>query len=266
VIIAGDICEGLADGVRWIAEQGLNAKPVIYVPGNHEYYCHDIDEELAAGRAAADTHANIHLLDEEGIVVAANGECVRISGATLWTDYEYFGVGERDASMGAAATLMNDHRLIRVGARTLRPGDCLQRFESAHAWLKRMMEICADLKRAKRIDAHVVVTHHAVSEKSVAKIYKLDRLTPAFASRLDRLVSKADLWVHGHVHHQSRYQLGRAQVVVNARGYVSHEESNGFDPSLVVEVDRRKPRRQARQRPTCTSGPVEQAKIEEISA
>lgn len=41
VIIAGDICQGLERGVLWIAEYGFNRKPVVYVPGNHEYYGFD---------------------------------------------------------------------------------------------------------------------------------------------------------------------------------------------------------------------------------
>ena len=61
VVVAGDICQGLAEGVRFIVSQKLNAKPVIYVGGNHEFYGHDRHEELANGRAEAARHPNIHL-------------------------------------------------------------------------------------------------------------------------------------------------------------------------------------------------------------
>ena len=41
VILAGDIGVGL-DGIQWAASQ-FPKVPVIYVPGNHEYYDHDIE-------------------------------------------------------------------------------------------------------------------------------------------------------------------------------------------------------------------------------
>jgi predicted phosphodiesterase len=41
VVIAGDICQGIVEGVRFIAEAGLDAKPVLYVAGNHEFYGRD---------------------------------------------------------------------------------------------------------------------------------------------------------------------------------------------------------------------------------
>jgi Icc-related predicted phosphoesterase len=48
---------------------------------------------------------------------------------------------------------------------------------------------------------------------------------------LDR---QSDLWVHGHVHSQSDYMIGRTRVVCNARGHV--EDPSGFDPAFVVSV------------------------------
>ena len=69
VIIAGDICQGLAEGVRFIVSQKLNAKPVIYVGGNHEFYGHDRHAELANGRAEAARHPNIHLLERDSVVI-----------------------------------------------------------------------------------------------------------------------------------------------------------------------------------------------------
>jgi predicted phosphodiesterase len=40
VILAGDIGVGMG-GLRW-AETRFPDRPVIYVPGNHEFYRHDI--------------------------------------------------------------------------------------------------------------------------------------------------------------------------------------------------------------------------------
>ena len=53
LIAAGDIHTPLSEGVRWLAERA-DGRPVIYVPGNHEYYAHQqrftITDEASAGR------------------------------------------------------------------------------------------------------------------------------------------------------------------------------------------------------------------------
>ncbi len=111
VIIAGDICQGLAEGVRFIASQELNAKPVIYVAGNHEFYGHDRHGELADGRSEAARHPNIHLLERDSVVI----DGVAFLGCTLWTDYKYAGMREQARAMHWAARRISDHRLISAG-------------------------------------------------------------------------------------------------------------------------------------------------------
>lgn len=39
LIAAGDIHDPLSEGVRWLAER-TDGRPVIYAPGNHEWYAH----------------------------------------------------------------------------------------------------------------------------------------------------------------------------------------------------------------------------------
>lgn len=63
LVVAGDICHGLAAGVEFIAAHGLNRKPVVYVAGNHEYYGLDFREAQADGHLAAARTPNVHLLE-----------------------------------------------------------------------------------------------------------------------------------------------------------------------------------------------------------
>lgn len=59
----------------------------------------------------------------------------------------------------------------------------------------------------------------------------------AFASDLDSFVERSGalLWVHGHIHSQSDYQIRRTRVIANPRGYPG-EEVGDFKPGLVIEV------------------------------
>ena len=225
VIIAGDICQGIGDGVQFIVEAELNAKPVVYVAGNHEFYDRDRHAELAAGRAAAAAVPKVHLLERDSIIIGG----VEILGCTLWTDYLYAGAAEQVRAMLWAAERLNDHRLIGNGPRRWLPEDCLDEHKASRAWLAGRLE-------GRRRHPRVVVTHHAPSRRSVQPRYREDLLTAAFASDLDALVGKAALWVHGHIHGPSDYVLGGCRVVANPRGYVGLREDGAFDPALVVEV------------------------------
>ncbi|MFZ1103394.1 MAG: metallophosphoesterase, partial [Hyphomicrobiaceae bacterium] len=135
VVIAGDICRGIAEGVRFIAEAGLNAKPVLYVAGNHELYGRDRHAELAAGRTEAAAAANIHLLERDSVTI----DGVEFVGCTLWTDYRYAGVARQSEAMRHAAQRLNDHRYIANGARRWSPQDCLDEHTASRAWLARRL-------------------------------------------------------------------------------------------------------------------------------
>jgi predicted phosphodiesterase len=223
VVIAGDICQGIGNGLRFIVEAGLNAKPVLYVAGNHEFYDRDRHAELQAGRATA--VPNGHLLEGDSIVIGD----VEFLGCTLWTDYLYAGADEQARAMLWAAQRLNDHHLIGNGTRRWSPQDCLDEHRASRTWLA---------QRLRRRTAHpkVVVTHHAPSRRSVQPKYRDDLLTAAFASDLDDLVGTATLWVHGHIHGPSDYVQNGCRVVANPRGYVDLREDGRFDPALAVDV------------------------------
>ncbi|CAN1724882.1 protein of unknown function [Hyphomicrobium sp. 1Nfss2.1] len=225
VIIAGDICQGLGRGVRWIAEHGLDGKPVIYVPGNHEYYGFDFDAERAAGRAAAEQFPNIHVLDRD--VVAIDG--IVFLGATLWTDYRLFGERSVDAAMMRAERTMNDHRAIRRQDRLWEASDALAEYELSAKWL--------DMQLAAHSGGCVVITHTAPSLRSIAAQYQADLLSAAFASNLDHVVERTRLWVHGHTHATRDYQLGECRVVSNPRGYTRFDEDVGFKPAQICPLE-----------------------------
>ncbi len=80
-VIAGDVSERLCDRVLpWL--RGLPG-PVVYVPGNHDWWRRTYQREVAEARELA-AAAGIHLLIEGETTEVAG---VRFIGATLWTDW-----------------------------------------------------------------------------------------------------------------------------------------------------------------------------------
>lgn len=223
VILAGDT-DNKTRGITW-AKEAFSGKPVIYVPGNHEYYgdtyqlLRDKMQEESAG-------SNVHLLDcgkyEQDDVV--------ILGATLWTDFLL--LGDQSLAMLTVEDGMNDFKKIRTlpQYRKFRPLDALQIHSREKGWLEKEIQAAA----GKKI---VVVTHHLPSLQSVPEEYRTFPISAGYASNLDDLVARsgAALWIHGHTHNACDYMIGETRVLCNPRGYFGREDS-GYDPALVVGI------------------------------
>ena len=229
VILAGDIARP-QQAVEWA--RGF-AKPVIYVPGNHEYYGGSIAgsaQELRQRCAAA----GVHLLDPGEIVIAG----VHFLGATLWSDFMLFGAGEkRAAAIQEALGFMRDFTRIRVSEAEptlFTPADSAALFAVHAAWLERRLA-------AAHAGPTVVITHQAPSRKSIHPRFADSLLNACFVSDAERLVdaSRARLWVHGHTHDSFDYALNGTRVVCNPRGYYKDgaNENPLFDPNFLVEID-----------------------------
>jgi predicted phosphodiesterase len=233
VIIAGDIREGAKKSVRWIANAGFT-KPVVFVLGNHESYRESRDGGLDKARAEARLCPGLHLLQDDFVDLDVRGEQVRIFGTTLWTDYRLDGEAWQRTAMLAAQDHMQDHGLIKLasaGYRSWRAEDALREHEASVSWLKAALDLPFSGPR-------IVVTHHAPSARSISSAHLRSALNPAYASNLETLVDRVDLWVHGHVHERKNYRIGEGQVVCNPRGYAGFNEHTGFDPELVVVVEK----------------------------
>lgn len=246
VILAGDIHSPGRRAVEW-AEARFAGKPVIYVPGNHEYYDSRMDLAQLDARAAA-TDGPVHLLDGGEVVI----DGVRFLGCTLWTDFELTietPEGHRrdpELAMKRATNLLNDYTLIRAAdelaepetwrsrqGRKLRAEDTLAIHQIQRAWLReRLAEPFSG--------PTVVVTHHPPHRGSLAPRYAKDWVSGAFVNELpESFFNVPVLWVHGHTHQSFDYRVRGCRVVCNPRGYVNwsgRTENQAFDPGLVVQV------------------------------
>jgi hypothetical protein len=159
--------------MRWARRAGNfgETAPIVFVPGNHEFYEGVLQTSLKEMALTASS-CNVHLLAPGEAVIAG----VRFLGCTLWTDFELpiqtkaGSLVDTERAMKAAKVRLNDYSSIRwaeaqescdapaVAAksrkRRLVPEDTLALHQSDRAWLAQ--------KLAEPFDGPtVVVTHRA---------------------------------------------------------------------------------------------------------
>ncbi len=174
VVLTGDIHMG-TQGLDW-ARHTFPGKRIFYLAGNHEFYREHWDLLLPRLRAQAELH-QIDFFENDSVTVGD----FRFLGATLWTDFDYFGPSDRQRNMRLAERALNDFKLIE--AYSLSPDEAaskqsdetpeaassvqsimltakhtLQRHQESILWLK-------DELAKGEPDKTVVLTHHFPASK-----------------------------------------------------------------------------------------------------
>lgn len=235
VVLAGDIDNGVG-GFCW-GREAFPDKPIVYVAGNHEFYGRHWMHHLVDMREATKKH-EINFLEAGAINIAG----VRFLGCSLWTDYELFGADKKSDAMRLERANMNDFSSIKISrsaefywmhSKYLVPALAERRHRGSVEWLKDMLEGAGDPAKT------VIVTHHAPHPQSIPARFGSDLLSASYASDLTRLMGKAGLWIHGHMHISSDYVINGTRIVANPRGYPHKNggmENRSFVPSFTVEI------------------------------
>ncbi|MBB3272780.1 putative phosphodiesterase [Pseudomonas sp. OG7] len=217
VILAGDISTRVR-GVKWANE--TFSCPVIYTPGNHEFYQGHLDRTLVKMREAAADH--VHVLDNQSLILGDT----RFLVATGWTDFT--ATGDYKAAMRVCAEWMSDFKYIRISEsyRKLRPADLIARNIVARKFLATEL--------AKGFEGRsVVVTHHCPLPELAGNGHE-GHLAAAYCNEWLELVAEADVWIFGHTHHAVDAVVSGCRVISNPRGYPG--ERTGFSPDFAIEV------------------------------
>jgi predicted phosphodiesterase len=250
IVLAGDIHKGMdsLSAAQRVAQRA--AKPVVWVPGNHEFYGKDLPEVLNAYRATPVD--GVHVLLDTTTVIGG----VRFAGGLLWTDFAIYEGSRRlptaKDAMHRVSRALNDFNYIRSGKELFTVEESLD----AHVATRTFLEGVA----AQEFDGPtVIVTHHGPHPGSVHRRYAPDSrmlasshrlpyenddwlMTPGFVSNLEPLVERFDAWLHGHVHNSFDYRVGKCRVVANPRGYPRNGgitldfENPEFEPLKLIEV------------------------------
>lgn len=230
LILAGDISTGV-QGILWAGELARERDvPVIYVPGNHEFYGRVHEYALKEMRDAAEEHG-VHLLDCDELIL----DGVRFLGATLWTDYKAAPEIRQGLAMQECEDMMNDHRRIRTRAgnryRKFLPKDAAGLHIRAREWLT---ENLAEPYQGTT----VVITHHGPAPECQCPEYPVDALSGAYWSDLTDLFDPqaVQLWIYGHTHGNVDTRVNGVRLSSNQPGYPGETPSGKYDPDKVVQL------------------------------
>lgn len=229
IVLAGDIDNGTR-AIDW-AERTFAGRTVLYVPGNHEYYDGELATVAAGLRARAARSPNVKLLDNDEAVIGG----VRFLGSTLWTDFELFGADTIAAAIAESLRYVVDFRAIRNGNTLFTP-------EHSVTLHRQALEFLESRLAAPFSGNTVVITHHAPHAGSVHPRWAAQLSSAAFVSNLDRLLGKAQLWLHGHTHDSFDYTAAGCRVVANPMGYRTSNWSESRDGAVPVRLSFENPR------------------------
>lgn len=213
IVAAGDIGIG-ASGVHWLAE--TFTMPVLFVPGNHEYYGAAFGLRRREIIDACNQFENIVFLDGQAVTI----DGVRFVGATLWTDFKL--------ESYADLTLNRYECAIADFKWGLTAEDQLAMYRHDTAFLDSALD--GDNSRT------VVVTHFVPSQLCIDPKWFGSPYNPYFTNDLDWLMEKHKYPLHifGHTHdpHDVLHPSG-TRLFCNPGGYPRERNDYAFK---IIEV------------------------------
>lgn len=197
------------EAVWWLRER-VSDRPVLLVPGNHDYEGSNPLEALASMRRSAEG-SNVHVLWNDRIDIGG----VRFLGTPLWSNPFQ---GREDLRDQITRMIENGTDLNRAYGEDGKPLPAqwvVDQHMQARAFLTRELSMDPSIPK-------VVLTHWAPSTRSQKEEYKTQLNSGYWASDSEDLVEQAHIWLHGHIHDSVNYRIGndpeRGLVMSNPRG------------------------------------------------
>jgi predicted phosphodiesterase len=232
IVLAGDIGKKIKAMEYAIDVMKKHGKPLIFVPGNHEYYGTDFTILNDKFAELAAQYEQLHYLNRDELIIGD----VRFLGTTLWTNYFHEdGVVERQKNQMILDDMLNDHRVIRIDGERFGTTQAYNENQKCERWLRGKLDEKFDGKT-------VVISHHAPSTACNHREFGMNQASPGFVSNYHSLLKKANFWLYGHTHSNEDMTICGCRVISNQTGYQGQGDmreavaGNEFAPDLVIEI------------------------------
>lgn len=215
LVLAGDICEyhEIPKYYEFFEKISKNWKHVLYVLGNHEFYCGQVNKVSNVIRHNLKELKNIVVLDNEIITI----DNVCFIGSTLWASM----FNGYDKCMSVCTKQINDFKYIISESPPERISD-IQVLKLFHDNVD-FIQTTLDNINNKKI---VVITHFSPSLMSIHPKFSGNIINGYFCNDLDYMItndSRIKVWCHGHTHDKFDYQINKCRVVCNPLGYRNNQ-------------------------------------------
>jgi len=228
LVLAGDIGiltePNYVEFLQYISKKWKN---IIYVPGNHEYYC---DNDIAVIKAQYldifSTFDNIHYLDNMYVIIGEGDNKIRFIGSTLWSNPDYIkGLCDFDKIKET-----RDGKLIPMSLETFK-----KMHQESIEYIKHTLEYDKSIKT-------VVVTHFPpISNGTTHPKYSYSAYINYFSNSLSKMnipTNNICTWISGHTHYSHSFNIDGCRFMSNQLGYSDemHESRVAVGSGSVIEV------------------------------
>jgi predicted phosphodiesterase len=238
LILAGDITNKnrLHDFLDEIYDTiGHNLMPILFVPGNHEYYHGTFQEVNSYFKNLEHPYPNFHFLNNSGVEI----ENVRFFGGTMFTDFLLYGETDRWFAEHDAKQYIADFKYIKINRPTLEDLGAyetwywtIQDHKNEYEKFNREFDHWVKINEGKK---RVCISHFMPSEKCVHPRWEKSNLNSYFACNNENRVQLVDLWICGHTHDSFNGMVGDTPLIINPRGYGSENQLD-FNEKLILEI------------------------------
>lgn len=221
LVLCGDISSSPRSLGGFIERFSALEKPIIVILGNHELYGMDWNTGPSLYKEVLDGIPFVHFLENGFCII----EGVRFLGSSLWTDFAGGRQGE------TCEREMSDFSLIKNNGKSLTWRDASVRHKDSLKWLS---DALCDPHDGKT----VIVTHTAPSYLSNSPRFASSQISGGFCSNLEAFIEchPIDVWIHGHLHNSSDYEIGKTRVLCNPYGYEGIEINPQWNPQRFLEI------------------------------
>lgn len=206
LVLAGDINVGAYAVCNALERFANEAKHVVYVTGNHEYYGRYISEVDDAISAFARNISNVHFLNPGSVDI----DGVAFIGGNLWTNFRK----DFTAKMACQRSI-SDFTVIKAFT-----PDSADLIHTEHIkYIREAYSMHPDHKK-------VIVTHFLPAVECISEQYRgPDLLNYYFANDYGQEIADMQntTWLFGHTHDLVDIKLGDTRCIANPYGYYENK-------------------------------------------
>ena len=215
LILAGDIGSlyRIQQLTFFLKQLSIHFKVVLYIPGNHEWYCLQNYENIPLTvlkdrfENLQKIITNLYILDRSSVRI----ENICIAGVTLWSDPKC------------------KIPPFRVKIEELNTIEYKKRHTLDLEYIKKMIKYCN-----KNNYKLIVVTHHSPSMKIVEEKKKFKSL---YATDLEYLLNKNDIhtWICGHIHKNFDFITDNGTRIVGNQKGKPKDRINDYNTKFIIK-------------------------------